>query len=161
MSSLPLSVMVRSCHPCVNLSHLRSRLLSHQRWALAGSTLLTMGWVGAPEDTLFVKYLSFKIYGIWPKQASKQTYTRVQCSPASMGVAQARPNYLFTNLKMQVVELYDVLHYICITNYFTAYCLTTVHHEVQVCFASFPYAVAFINHIHHARRYIRIANRLP
>ena len=34
------------------------------------------------------------IYGIWPqasKQASKHTHTRAQFSPASVGLAQARP----------------------------------------------------------------------
>ena len=34
---------------------------------------------------------SFKIYGIWP-QASKHTHTLPQCSHASVGLAQARPN---------------------------------------------------------------------
>ena len=38
----------------------------------------------------------FKIYGIWP-QASKDVRMYVntlpQCSPASVGLAQARPNY--------------------------------------------------------------------
>ena len=34
---------------------------------------------------------SFKIYGIWP-QASKHTHACAQCSPASVGLAQARPN---------------------------------------------------------------------
>ena len=37
VSSLPFSVMVHSCHACVNLSRLRSRLPSHRRCALAGS----------------------------------------------------------------------------------------------------------------------------
>ena len=43
---------------------------------------------------------SFEIYSKWSvqanKQASKQTYThtRAQCSHASVGLAQARPNYL-------------------------------------------------------------------
>ena len=42
----------------------------------------------------------FKIFGIWP-QTDRQTYihtdihthTRAQCSHASVGLAQARPNY--------------------------------------------------------------------
>ena len=44
---------------------------------------------------------SFKIYGIWP-QASKNARTYVntlpQCSPASVGLAQARPNQNSINL---------------------------------------------------------------
>ena len=35
---------------------------------------------------------SFKIYGIWP-QASKHTHARAQCSHASVGLTQARPNH--------------------------------------------------------------------
>ena len=40
----------------------------------------------------------FKIYGIWPqacksKQASKHTHTLLQCSHASVGLAQVHPNY--------------------------------------------------------------------
>ena len=38
---------------------------------------------------------SFKIYGIWPqtsKQASKHTHACAQCSHASVGLTQARPN---------------------------------------------------------------------
>ena len=34
---------------------------------------------------------SFKIYGIWP-QARTYVNTLLQCSPASVGLAQARPN---------------------------------------------------------------------
>ena len=38
----------------------------------------------------------FKIFGIWP-QTDRQTYihthARAQCSYASVGLAQARPNY--------------------------------------------------------------------
>ena len=46
-----------------------------------------------------MKYLNalFKIFGIWlqaSKQANKHTHTHVQCSPASVGFTQARPNYL-------------------------------------------------------------------
>ena len=42
VSSLPLSVTVRSCHVCINLSCLCSRLLSHQRCTLAGSLTSTV-----------------------------------------------------------------------------------------------------------------------
>ena len=40
---------------------------------------------------------SFKIYGIWPqasKQASRHTHNFRKCSHTSVGLAQARPNYL-------------------------------------------------------------------
>ena len=70
VSSLPLSVMVHSCPVCINLSHLRSGLPSHQ---CCSSPLLTRQWAGhiAWHKTLyrcsvFMKYL-FKIYGIWPQ----------------------------------------------------------------------------------------------
>ena len=40
---------------------------------------------------------AFKIYGIWPQARSVvkniHTHTSAQCSPASVGLAQARPNY--------------------------------------------------------------------
>ena len=35
---------------------------------------------------------SFEIYSKWSVQASKHRYTRAQCSHASVGLAQARPN---------------------------------------------------------------------
>ena len=59
---------------------------------------------------------SFKIYGIWP-QASKQAYTRthVQCSHASVGLAQARPKHYFYHRKSllqtwksRLVQCYEV-----------------------------------------------------
>ena len=37
---------------------------------------------------------SFKIYGKWSVQASKHTHALLQCSHASVGLAQARPNQL-------------------------------------------------------------------
>ena len=36
---------------------------------------------------------AFKIYGIWPQAKKYVTNTLLQCSPASVGLAQARPNY--------------------------------------------------------------------
>ena len=44
VSSLPLSVTVLSCHVCVNLSHLQSRLPSRWHWALA--VALHQQWAG-------------------------------------------------------------------------------------------------------------------
>ena len=35
---------------------------------------------------------SFEIYGKWSVQANKHTLTLLQCSHASVGLAQARPN---------------------------------------------------------------------
>ena len=40
---------------------------------------------------------AFKIYGIWPQARSVvyiHTHTSAQCGPASVGLAQARPNNL-------------------------------------------------------------------
>ena len=42
------------------------------------------------------------------KQASKHTHARAQCSPASVGLAQARPNYQHT-LNMQLLSTYILL----------------------------------------------------
>jgi len=39
-----------------------------------------------------IKMHSFKIYGIWP-QATKHTHAHAQSSNASVGLAQAHPNY--------------------------------------------------------------------
>ena len=51
---------------------------------------------------------SFKIYGKWSvqanKQASKHTHARAQCSHASVGLTQARPNYwAYTSLEKQIL----------------------------------------------------------
>ena len=35
---------------------------------------------------------AFKIYGIWPQANKYVTNTLPQCSPASVGLAQAHPN---------------------------------------------------------------------
>ena len=48
---------------------------------------------------------AFKIYGIWP-QAQSYTHTSAQCSPASVGIAQARPNYVYP---MQATYQYHFL----------------------------------------------------
>ena len=54
---------------------------------------------------------SFKIYGKWSvqanKQASKHTHTHAQCSHASVGLTQARPNYwAYTSLEKQILEFF-------------------------------------------------------
>jgi len=50
----------------------------------------------------FVSIRSIKIFGIWPHvrtQTDRHTYTHVlQCSHASVGLAQARPNLLYQPL---------------------------------------------------------------
>ena len=88
VSSLPLSVMVHSCHVCINLSRLHFRLLSHRHCALAGSPLPTAGWEWQdyePLRTFYLRemfkctHLKFTVYG--RKQASKQTYTRTWLAP--------------------------------------------------------------------------------
>ena len=50
---------------------------------------------GNSHDLDFREYKntrSFKIFGKWSVQASIDTHTRAQCSHASVGLAQARPN---------------------------------------------------------------------
>ena len=44
------------------------------------------------------------------KQASKHKHTRVQCSPASVGLTQARPNYLLATCFLTGIQ-----HYLLIT----------------------------------------------
>ena len=44
---------------------------------------------------------AFKIYGIWP-QARSYTHTSAQRSPASVGLAQARPNKTLPNTQLRV-----------------------------------------------------------
>ena len=57
-------------------------------------------------SSIVVKYLismrSFKMYGIW-RQASIDTHTRVLCSSACVGLAQAHSNYLQDELKKLAV----------------------------------------------------------
>ena len=79
VSSLPLSVMVRSCHGCIHMSCLRSRLLScwHCTLALAHVQI----W------NVHVPSVSVRSICIW-SHVSKHA-----CSPASVGLAQAHPNY--------------------------------------------------------------------
>ena len=56
---------------------------------------------------------SFKIYGKWSVQASKHTHARAQCSHASVGLAQARPNNQFmggVDLANQHLSYYSLVH---------------------------------------------------
>ena len=57
---------------------------------------------------MYVSIRSIKIFGIWPHvrtYADRQTYTRVlQCSHASVGLAQARPNYGYRPLSMPIMD---------------------------------------------------------
>ena len=95
VSSLSLSVMVCSCHVCINLSHLRSRLLSCRCCTLCSFSTGTNLKCVIPS--VFTR--SIKIF-IWP-HVSKHIYTQVlQCTPSStsVGLAQARPKYYVTNL---------------------------------------------------------------
>ena len=43
------------------------------------------------------------------KQASKHTHVRTQCSPASVGLAQARPNYMAACAENKLV-VFSVYH---------------------------------------------------
>ena len=71
VSSLPLSVMVRGCHACPNLSRLRSGFLS-RRWALAVGPSSTAGWHETSLRGIFkCAHLKFMVHGY------KQAYTRI------------------------------------------------------------------------------------
>ena len=71
------------CHASLNLSHLR---YGCQRCTLA----VTIAMTTFNFRKIFKR--TFKIYGIWSVGRS-YTHTSAQCSPASVGLAQARPNY--------------------------------------------------------------------
>ena len=47
---------------------------------------------GSSPALSFTVHEDVKVYDIWP-QTSTYTHTFVQCSPASVGLAQTRPNY--------------------------------------------------------------------
>ena len=67
---------------------------------------------------MYVSIRSIKIFGIWPHvrtYADRQTYTRVlQCSHASVGLAQARPNNMESDYRggAQPPPLLD--HCVCV-----------------------------------------------
>ena len=87
-----------SCHACFNFSRLHS-----------GSPTLHTG--NSPSPTIDLRnkhaHLKFTVYG--RKQASKHTHTPAQCSSASVGLAQARPNYIQTIYTL-LVQLHKLLH---------------------------------------------------
>jgi len=107
VSSLPLSVMVRSCHLCVNLSRLHSSGFTP---TLRSGSSLSPTWqqAGISHARNFQRTfglheifkcapLKFMVYG--RKQTYIHTYIHTytqlpQCSHASVGLAQARPNYV-------------------------------------------------------------------
>ena len=63
---------------------------------------LTVAMLHVDLREIFDSIRSFKIYGKWSiqasKQASKHRYTRAQCSHASVGLAEARPNYILCSI---------------------------------------------------------------
>ena len=76
-----------SCHACFNFSRFR---FGPPTLPSGNSHHLLSAWaLDLRNIELYMR--SFKIYGIW-EQASKQTYAHARCSPASVGLTQARPN---------------------------------------------------------------------
>ena len=77
------AVTTRRCHASLNLSFL---CYDSQRCTLAVAQhfMRTFNFRETFKHVL-------KIYGIWP-QARLYTHTSAQCNPASVGLAQARPN---------------------------------------------------------------------
>ena len=79
----------KSCYECFNFSCLRS-----------GSPTLHSGNRPSPTECMSSIFVILKLialikklrYMAASKQASKHTHAREQCSPASVGLAQARPN---------------------------------------------------------------------
>ena len=52
---------------------------------------------------------AFKIYSIWPQANKYVTNTLQQCSSASVGLAQARPNYIYVYSFLQGQETYKAV----------------------------------------------------
>ena len=75
------------CHACLNLSCL---CYGRQRYTLAIAICPSPVLISAQEHSIFEKYLNahlkFTVYG-------RKYKCVLQCSPASVGLAQARPNY--------------------------------------------------------------------
>ena len=95
---LPLSVMVNSCHACVNLSRLRSlgftptlrsAVALHRRDSGLACTKLSRTF--DLHEIFKCGHLKFTVYG--HKQADIHTHNFRKCSHATVGLAQARPNY--------------------------------------------------------------------
>ena len=79
------------------------------------------------EVHMYLRFRSFNLnfrYMATHTQTDRHTYTRVlQCSPASVGLAQARPNYLFSlqrclcaYLILTYIHVFDTLHLISCQN---------------------------------------------
>ena len=95
------------CHASLNLSHLR---YDCQRWTPAVAQHRHWTWLKCTRTFNFRKYLNahlkFTVYG---RKHSRSigciyTYTFAQCSPASLGLTQARSNY-FSEVLISVVLL--------------------------------------------------------
>ena len=89
VGNLPSGV---SCHVYFNFSHLNSKKpMLHFSLQAAQASHIKLDLRNIKISTY-----SFKIFGIWP-QTDRQTYihthTHAQCSHASVGLTQARPNY--------------------------------------------------------------------
>ena len=98
VSSLPLSVIVNSCHACINLSRLRSSGFTPTLRSAVAFTDTTAGWAYRIHETtrgsrsfglheIFkCGHLNFMVYS--HKQASRHTHNFCKCSHESL------PNYL-------------------------------------------------------------------
>ena len=101
VSSLPLSVMVRSCHACINLSGLHSSGFTPTlRSGSSPSPTRQQAGILHAQNFLrtfglheIFKSVHLKFYGIW-QQTDIHTHNFCICSHASVGLTQARPNYL-------------------------------------------------------------------
>ena len=107
LSETACPVTVRSYHACVvNLSSLRFEFLSRQRYVIACSSpslLISLAhhhWPTECTSSIFVilkfkhAHLKFPVCGR-SKRTSIDTHTCEQCSHASVGLAQARPNHSY------------------------------------------------------------------
>ena len=87
MSSLPLSVMVHSCYACATRSF-TTTLLSGS----SPSPTIDPSPRFSLHEIFKHAHLKFMVYG------RKHTHAHSQCSHASVGLAQARPNYFVNKI---------------------------------------------------------------
>ena len=98
MSSLPLSVMVRSCHACATCSGFLSFTLTLR----SGSSPLPIDPRFSLCEIFKHAHLKCTVYG--RKQASKHTHAHAQCSHASVGLA---PNMLCSTVTINNLKGYN------------------------------------------------------
>ena len=99
VSSLPLSVMVSSCHACIVFVPRASRrrctlaVALHRRNSGLGTKTTRRSWTFSLHEIFKCAHLKFTVYG--RKQTDIHTHNFCKCSHASVGLTQDCSNYIF------------------------------------------------------------------